>query len=390
MIGFDYEPLKQIIAMKKLLLSMVLGLMTLSGYAQGKLQFHINRSTQKDITENVANALDLKLKQIMNRNSAATADAYNVFAIEPAIELSDVISTEGMVQNVSVAKGNLTLIAKNLVDGAMYYSTTIPVKGDAFGNKEKALMKMIQNIKVTDPAYTRFIRTARQKIEDYYAENCSVILQKAQSLSEQGRHKEAMSYLSAVSPSVPCYEQSSALEKEIAANIPPEVPHDTVVVEKEVEKVVEKTVEVEKPVVIEKVIEKPVIIEKEVEKPAPKPKAEDIDCQISISNQDITFKILKCFGDMTQRRITIQAAVTNVTGENWNSVYVGTNSAFTDGGIQLNSLEVDGNWQKFPSKITTPRNFYITKIDSKIQKLSYVELKINDTIVEIRNLPVEW
>ena len=342
---------------------MTLGLLSLTGSAQGNLQFNINRSAQKDISEKVVNALDLKLKQIMNRNSAAAADAYNVFAIDPSIELTDIVSTEGMVQNVSVAKGNLTLIAKNKIDGAMYYTMTIPVKGDAFGDKEKALLKMISNIKVTDPAFTRFIRISRQKIEEYYDANCSVILQKAKSLSDQGKYKEAMSYLSAISPSLPCYQQSSELEKEISANIPPEVPHDTVVVEKEVEKVVEKEVE--------KIVEKP-------------------DCQISISTQDFTFKVIECVGDMTQRRITIKAAITNVTTGNIKNLWVRMLSAYTGEGVQLNELSCENYYQDFPSKITVPRNFYITKIDSKINKLSFVDLKLGDTVVEIRNLPVRW
>ena len=342
---------------------MTLGLLSLTGSAQGNLQFNINRSAQKDISENVVNALDLKLKQIMNRNSAAAADAYNVFAIDPSIELTDIVSTEGMVQNVSVAKGNLTLIAKNKIDGAMYYTMTIPVKGDAFGDKEKALLKMISNIKVTDPAFTRFIRISRQKIEEYYDANCSVILQKAKSLSDQGKYKEAMSYLSAISPSLPCYQQSSELEKEISANIPVEVPHDTVVVEKEVEKIVEKEVE--------KIVEKP-------------------DCQISISTQDFTFKVIECVGDMTQRRITIKAAITNVTTGNIKNLWVRMLSAYTGEGVQLNELSCENYYQDFPSKITVPRNFYITKIDSKINILSFVDLKLGDTVVEIRNLPVRW
>lgn len=341
----------------------MLGLLSLTGSAQGNLQFNINRSAQKDISEKVVNALDLKLKQIMNRNSAAAADAYNVFAIDPSIELTDIVSTEGMVQNVSVAKGNLTLIAKNKIDGAMYYTMTIPVKGDAFGDKEKALLKMISNIKVTDPAFTRFIRLSRQKIEEYYDANCSVILQKAKSLSDQGKYKEAMSYLSAISPSLPCYQQSSELEKEISANIPVEVPHDTVVVEKEVEKIVEKEVE--------KIVEKP-------------------DCQISISTQDFTFKVIECVGDMTQRRITIKAAITNVTTGNIKNLWVRMLSAYTGEGVQLNELSCENSNQDFPSKITVPRNFYITKIDSKINKLSFVDLKLGGTTVEIRNLPVRW
>ena len=361
---------------------MTLGLLSLTGSAQGNLQFNINRSAQKDISENVVNALDLKLKQIMNRNSAAAADAYNVFAIDPSIELTDIVSTEGMVQNVSVAKGNLTLIAKNRIDGAMYYTMTIPVKGDAFGNNEKALLKMISNIKVTDPAFTRFIRISRQKIEEYYDANCSVILQKAKSLSDQGKYKEAMSYLSAISPSLPCYQQSSELEKEISANIPVEVPHDTVVVEKEVEKIVEKEVE--------KIVEKPVIIEKVVEKPVATPTPDNLDCQISISTQDFTFKVIECVGDMTQRRITIKAAITNVTTGNIKNLWVRMLSAYTGEGVQLNELSCENYYQDFPSKITVPRNFYITKIDSKINKLSFVDLKLGDTVVEIRNLPLRW
>ena len=80
--------------MKKILLSMMLGVFSITGSAQGNLQFTINRSSQKDISETVVNALDLKLKQVMNRNSAAAADAYNVFAIDPSIELTDIVSTQ--------------------------------------------------------------------------------------------------------------------------------------------------------------------------------------------------------------------------------------------------------------------------------------------------------
>ena len=375
--------------MKKLLLSISFALSALSGLAQGEIQFHINRSSQKDITEAVANALDLKLKQIMNRNSAASADMYSVFAIEPAIELTDVLSTEGLVQNVSVAQGNLTLVAKNAVDGLMYYSVTIPVKGDAVGNGEKAMLKMISNIKVTDAVYTRFIRIARQKIDKYYAANCGLILQQAQRLFGQGRYGEARSYLSAVSISLPCYEQASALDAEIARNIPVETVPDTVVVEKVVERPVEVEKVVEKPVVIEKIIEKPVIVEN-VEKPVDDPVSGDADCEISISTQDFTFKVVRCFGNMMQKRITIQAEVTNVTGDNIKETLVKLVSAYTGDGVQLKSLDTDALWQDFPSRLTVPRNFYITKIDSKVQKISFAEISIGRTTVEIRNLPIEW
>ena len=191
--------------MKKLWLLISMCMFPLWMFAQGEIQFTLLKASQEDIPQSVTDALDLKLKQVLTRNSAAAAGLYNVFAMEPVFELTDVMTSEGLAQNVSVAQGELTLIAKNLVDGTLYYSMVIPVNGNAVGDKEKAMKALVNGIKVTNTAFTRFIRTARQKIQDYYAANCGIILQKAQGLYEQKKYQEAMSYLSAVSEMLPCY-----------------------------------------------------------------------------------------------------------------------------------------------------------------------------------------
>jgi len=169
------------------------------------------------------------------------------------------------------------------------------------------------------------------------------------------------------------------LRQEIVRNIPTNTSPDTVVVEQVVEKPV--------IVVIDRVVEKPVPVEQVVEKPVPveektvdrEPVAEKLDCEISISTQDYTFKVLKCFGDMTQKRITIQAAVTNVTDRNFDQERVEFRSAFTTDGVKLNSLDTDGLYQEYPSRVTRPRNFYITGVNSKIPGLSFVKLGIGGT-----------
>ena len=101
--------------MKKLLFGLLVYVYSLSAFAQGEIQFIILKPVQNDLSPSVVEALDLRLKQVFNRNSAASANSSNVFAIEPVLEFSDVMSTEGMIQEVSVAKGELTLIAKNLI-----------------------------------------------------------------------------------------------------------------------------------------------------------------------------------------------------------------------------------------------------------------------------------
>lgn len=378
--------------MKKLLLLAWMCTCFLLTFAQGDVQFTLLKTSQTDMPQGVIDALDLKLKQVLTRNSAASANGYNVFAIEPTLELTDVQTSEGLMQNVSVAKGELVLMAKNIVDETLYYSMTIPVKGNGVGDKEKAMKAMIADIKVTNNAFTRFIRISRQKIQDYYAANCATILQKAQGLYDQKKFQEAISYLSAISEAVPCYEQASVLMAELAQYMP-DAP-DTVIVQRVVEKPVETIVEkvVEKPVVVEKIVEKPVVVEKVVEKPVivekETPKA---DCEITISTNNLQFKVLKCTGNAVQQRITIQAELTNVDTDRNTNEYLGFISAYTHSGVECKSFDWPaGHAKRLPPRVPVRCEFYVTKVFDKFPSFSYIELEVGNARVYIRNLPVQW
>ena len=148
----------------------------------------------------------------------------------------------------------------------------------------------------------------------------------------------------------------------------------------EVEKIVEK------PVVVEKVIEKPVIVEKPVVRETPK-----TECEITFSTNKLQFIVLKCYGDVAQQRITILAEMTNLdTGRNTEE-YLRVNSAVTDNGAECSNFEIqNGHWMKMPPRVKLRREFYVTKVFDKFPAFSYVELKIADTQVYIRNLPIRW
>lgn len=361
--------------MKRTFLQIIFLFLAVVGYAQNDIHFTVLKSETKGLSEDVVDALDLKLHQIFNRNSAAAADVYNVFAVTPSLSLDNVLSSEGLVRNVSLAQGELVLIAKNVIDGAEYYSVTIPIEGEAIGDKEKAMKSMVKNIKVTDPAFTRFIRTARKKIADYYASNCALILQKAQALYNQNRCDEAISYLSAATANIPCYDQAFALQQEILQQHSPKGP-DTVYVDK----------------VVERVVEKPVIVERP--QPAPIPKAPE--CDITVSKNDLDFKIVRCFGTPQQKRITIVTEYVN-KNSNMDKGGIAFNVAIDDNGndVSNQNLSVSDNgssydWVSMPTRINKKQNFYITNYDHAMPVLSYLKLKIRDAIVEIRNLKVEW
>ena len=201
----------------------MLSLSTLVAWAQGSnIQFSLLRTAQTDIPASVADALDTKLKAMLTRNSAAAGGSDNVFVIEPVLEAGESLSAEGPIRQVTMSR----------VDGSLYYSLTLSLRGHSAGNIEQALRSMVDNIKVTDKRFTRFIRLARQKIDDYDAANCATILLKAKALHESGRTQEAISYLSAVSAALPCYEQAAALMAEIKAQEPQ--PRDTIVIRRRV------------------------------------------------------------------------------------------------------------------------------------------------------------
>ncbi len=352
-------------------------------FAQSEIQFNILKTSQPDIPQSVVDALDLRLKQILTRNSAASANKYNVFAIEPTFELVDVLSTEGLMEEATIVKGELTLTAKNTIDGTLYYSLVIPVSGTGVGadvarSKEKAMTTMIANIKATDTKYTRFIRITRQKINDYYAANCATILMRAQNLFDQRKYQEAQAYLSAVSDALPCYEQAKVLLKEISEYTG---GPDTVIIER----VVEKPVVIEKPVIVEK----PVAPATPVVNQTPK-----LNYDISISANDLDVKVVRCFGNEVQQRITIVLEVMNKNND-INNTEVSFNSAFDLDGKEWNhrgGMRDDYNWSytKLPPMVSRKQEYYVLKVTEKIPGFSYVELKIRGAKVVIRNLAVEW
>ena len=78
---------------------------------------------------------------------------------------------------------------------------------DATRSKDDAIASLISGIKVTDPAFVRFIRTTRKRIADFYQQNCPVIIKKAEVLIDAGLLNEAADYLSIVPETVPCYDE---------------------------------------------------------------------------------------------------------------------------------------------------------------------------------------
>lgn len=408
--------------------------------AQDAINFTAVEPVEGDMSQDVAKALKLKVEQILSRNGAGATSMYNAFVVEPQLNLLDEMSTEGLIRNVSLIKAELTLLAKNTLDGSLYGSIVVPISGSGKGSKNETLRSLIANIKANDTQYSRFIRNARQKVIDHYTQNCGTVIQKAQVMINTDRYNDAIAYLGCVPETVPCYEQASealvqayGLSKNMECegqiltahnlyirhkyeealdilskvpqsstcsaearaltdsvqkyiNIPPEVV--------EVEKIVEKEVPVEKIVEKEVIKEVPVekVIIKEVPVATPTSSSPALNAKINISCPDLQFVILSCTGSESQQQITITGRITNKSRDREEGAVRIMSAIDTEGNTYSNCSSTVGyyNSKDMPYDIPLKESFFVNKVFEKITSLAHVELNIRGCKVVIKNLPVVW
>lgn len=373
--------------MNRLLAIAAVALTSLLATAQADIKFLLPGIDHDELPSNAAATINTRLNQALNRSGAVSENPYTVFAIEPTIDFGEISQTEGMVQEVARIKAELTLTARNTVDGTEYCSVTIPLRAGATGGRDAAMKALAGSIKATDPVFVRFVRNARQKIADYYADNCATIIQRAQMLADSQKYDEAISYLSAVSDAVPCFDQASVMITELAPYA--QSGPDTVIIERTIEKPVDRIVEVpSKPdtVVVEKVVEVPVAT------PA-KPKATP-QCRVVVDSDEITFKVLGCSGNTSQGRIVILTEIENFDRHK-DRAFTEFMKAFTDNGIELDELHIKGGsgaWStiNMPDRVPVKVEFYISGVNSDVTVLSFLEFRVRGIKVTVRDLAVKW
>lgn len=369
------------------MLPAVIAISILSASAQNEIKFSVRSVSADEIGADAAASVDSRIRQALNRTEAVSDNIYNVFVVTPSIEMAETVETEGLMQEVGRVAANLTLTVSNSVDSVTYYSATFPLKGSAVGGKAEALKALGRSLKPTDPMYVRFVRTARQKIGDYYASNCVLILQRAQLLLDTDRAVEAMSYLSAVPVEVDCFESASAMIRDIHAAI--SEPEEELPLQ-EVDVAVEEPMEVPQ--------EEPAAIP--VAEPAIAPAADALpehavpQCDIVISEGFLSFRIISCTGSAINRRITILAEIIN-NNEGYNTPFCRFDESFSSGGDELKNRQIkdtgyDSGYIKFPVGIAVKKEFYINGVGSDITDLSHLHFKIGDVKITVRNLHVEW
>lgn len=333
-----------------------------------------------DISEEAAKVIYRKTEQIMTRNSAAAAGTADVFAVQAKLTVTGESESSGMVRNISSLTGELTLVALNKIDGAKYYSVTVPLQAASKGSgKSAAVLALANSIKATDPVYTRFVRVAREKVEEYYSEHCQEVLGTAKSLAHSGQYAFAMTYLTGMPSSAPCHDEAL----EIIDGLRDKLDKDKAEAEAKKEAREERRRE-----------------ERERDRGArhtdhgrayPRdlyPDSEDIG-EIYVEDPFWKFKVESAEYLASSRKIKITAYITYVGNKDSGEYRIGFSKAFDMDGKNYDDCYLEGDiYRSFPVDVPVKVTYYIDGVKQNPEGLSFVDLSVGNMKIEIRNLPV--
>ncbi|MCD7935485.1 MAG: hypothetical protein LUG98_01350 [Tannerellaceae bacterium] len=334
--------------------------------AQTPVHFHAVYSRQKELSQDINEALKLKVEQILGRTNAGGASKENAFVIEPSLTILAEKSTQGLVRNVSATEAELTLTAKNQYDGSVYNTMTTKVKAAATGNQTSSMREVIKNINVTNPAFTRFVRTTRERITEHYTANCADVLSRAHLMVAEGAERQAIAYLMSVPKESGCYAEILPLLNSL---LPPgqQLPDEPENEESEV------------------VFPEP-IIEEDSTIPVPPEKAEKLSYKLNVSCPDLEVVLLSCIGNEITQTITLQVQLINK--KEHTQAYMRLEGAIDNEGVSYG--RASGHTINMPVDVKMTQTFTVAKITKKIPVLSYVELSIRNCQVALRDIPVTW
>lgn len=154
-----------------------------------------------------------KLGQIITKNGISDDVNNSRFVLVPNVTVvsKNITATAPLKTALNL---EITLYIADGIAGNLFASESFSMKG--VGNNEtKAYMSAINRLKPNSPAIQQFITKGKNKIVDYYNNNCDLILSKVSMLETQQEFDEALYLLSTVPEVSTCFSKASKLIKSI-------------------------------------------------------------------------------------------------------------------------------------------------------------------------------
>ena len=182
--------------MKKLILTCLLGIFTLSVVAQddaGRVSISAVQPTYENIPETARANIESKMQRMISGCGLASSEA-DRFIMTARIDVTEKeINTAGMI----VQRMEITFIVGDVIEEKIYGTTTINAMG--IGETEaKCFIKAFQTIKPNNPELMAFVNNAKDDIAAYYTSNCELIIKDAERMAALQQYGEAIASLVAV------------------------------------------------------------------------------------------------------------------------------------------------------------------------------------------------
>lgn len=92
---------------------------------------------------------------------------------------------------------DITLYIGDGIEGAVFASETISVKGLGT-NENKAYISALKRISPKNADIQAFVKTGKEKIIQYYKDNCDLIIKKANTMADQNQYEQAIFTLTGI------------------------------------------------------------------------------------------------------------------------------------------------------------------------------------------------
>ncbi len=205
--------MKKIISLVFLFVSFIFFAQNKSDIGKLYLGISFNEDQFNTFDQSVLKKVEGKLIQILAEKGIAASGYNNGLVIEPNIIINSNEIVEGGMQNINVTKITLQLLIKQDQTQKIFASLSKELKGTG-KTTDLAINNAINSLSANDSSISNFIEKSKSKINEYYEQNCSSIINKANSLEKAGQYEEALAIIMSVPESVSCYNlaQNKALE----------------------------------------------------------------------------------------------------------------------------------------------------------------------------------
>jgi hypothetical protein len=163
----------------------------------GRIKLNVYLPEQVEAIPTIASRqLVTKLNQITTKNGLGGSVVNPRFIIASKVDVltKDITPTAPPMTALTLG---ISFYVGDGYDGVLFGSEYLEVKGVG-SNKNKAYISAIRNIRTSSPVFKKMIENGKIKILEYYNSKCDFILQKAKTLSAQGKHDEAIYELASI------------------------------------------------------------------------------------------------------------------------------------------------------------------------------------------------